>query len=325
MTRRFWIACSLLPLLAACQSVPDRYAFWQSNPASAADSDKKTNLGDIPAAPNVADSKAQMEAMRQRLESDRLNALRSAQGLAPMPEAAPQTATVAPAPANGVGMDELAPATPSAQAQYAAVDPAVAGGYNYGGYTAPVAAPAPNAWQQGHVQYNYAPDGQSYTYGLSAIQRQQYSQISAQANQLMAANPSVSIDLGALDEGTGPKWSGPEALARSGQAVAFFDHGSAQLKAKDRKAIRTLAEQLKQEPVSVVVVGHASKRTGINDPATSRAANLQMSAKRATSVLRELAKQGVDAKRVSVIAEGDHGARKKHEAEDRRVDLLFDK
>lgn len=297
MTR---IGLSLLAILtlSACTStgdVSDRYAFWRDNGPTT--DGAKPNLADVPAAPNTQAAQADMEAMKQRLEQDRNNAYLAAQGY-------PIVDTSSELTQPPVTDSELAPLPPMA------------------GTDMPAPLPAPVPQVAGDVQYNYSNSGETYIYGNSTLQFKQQSMYQQQAQQIVEANPSVSIDFSALD-GSAPT-TGLSPVGLSGQPFIYFKHGSARLGSGDRAKLRQLASQIKQSPQSVVVIGRASKRTGISDAASARSANLTMSAKRASAVLRELAKQGIDADKVRVTAEGDSAATSSPEAKDRRVDILFD-
>lgn len=285
--------------LSACSTTPDRYAFWRNDaPVSTG---HKPNLGDVPAPPATADAKADMDAMKARLQQDRANAYLVAQGVVPMD--AVETPTVA--------SDDLAPL-----AQVAAAP-----------------APTNDAYGQmpvssGDVQYNYAPSGETYVYGYSPVQINKQVMYQQQANELMASNSSVSIDFSALDGGsTVTAFNTP--LSVSGEPLVYFNHGSARLGVGDKKRLADVAQHLKSQLGSLMIIGHASARTGISDPVASQSVNLEMSAKRATNVLRELSRHGIDADRVRVTALGDSApnqspAKPAGEAGDRRVELLFD-
>lgn len=318
--QRLGLSLMAVLMLSACSSVSDRYAFWRdTNPPTNAGA--KPNLADVPAAPNTQDAKTEMDAMRQRLETDRNNSYMAAQGMA-VPDVTPISDTTnpntAPLPVEpSAAGNEMAPAMGSTS-------------------TAPYNAAPVIPYQQqtavvGNVQYNYG-SNDNYVYGNSNVQYggAQYAQQNVsspyqqQAAQEMANNPSVSINFDALGGGNAPDNS-ISSVGLTGQPVVYFKHGSARLGSGDRRKIKELAQQLKSTPSSVVVVGHASKRTGIKSAVASKSANLTISAKRATVVMQELAKAGVKPQQLNVTAAGDTTAGSASEAQDRRVDLLFDR
>ncbi len=294
-------------LLAACSSTPDRYAFWRDS--SPADSKGAApNLGTIPAAPDTQTAQAEMESMRQRLEIERQNSFRAVQGLPPLPVPGETQPVVA---ANGVATDELSPAPAMASTTQMMAQP----------------AQPQQTWQTGSVQYNYAPQ-QDYVYGNSNYQfKQQMANMPPATPQLVSNDPSISIDMSALN-GTSAMSMSPMSLS-GGRTLAYFGHGSAGIDRATRNQISEIAKQLQNSNASVVLVGHASQRTGINDPIASQAVNLRMASKRAETVMRELSRQGVPASKVKITALGDSQSNprpqgKSQEAADRRVDILFD-
>lgn len=302
--------------LSACSSTPDRYAFWRDDSPQASVG-TKPNLADVPVAPNTQDAKAQMDMMRQRLEADRNNAYLAAQGY-PVPDVTPINDASSTSPyymEQAVRNDELAPI------QAAPVAP-----YNAN----PVVSYPQQTSNSGNVQYNYGSNDQAYVYGNSVSQygTQQYPQMAQSAYQqeaygIMTANPNVSINFDALGGGAPLPSRNLSTVGLTGQPLVYFKHGSASLNPSDRQKLKELAQHIKQSPQSIVVVGHASTRTGIKNPITSREANLKMSAKRASAVMHELARNGVKAQQLNVTAEGDTTA-SGQEHQDRRVDILFD-
>lgn len=310
MTMRLALLCVLALSLSACSSTSDRYAFWRDE--GAPQGGTKPNLADVPAGPNVDAAKAEMESMRQRLEQDRQNAYLAAQGITPIEQNGTDTINGDNAHFEAAVSDEMAPAATSA--------------YNQGQNLPPVS----NAHQYnsgstviGNVQYNYAAlDQQPYVYGHSRVQ-------TAQAMQQQATSPavssdgSVSIDWSALDSSNAGSYNETaiSSVGVSGQPAIYFKHGSSRLGANDKAMLRQIAQTAQQRAVSVVIVGHASKRTGLSDAATAREVNLRMSAKRAGAVMHELSRQGVSVDSIRVNAVGDSDAG--NEAQDRRVDILF--
>lgn len=270
-------------MLSACSSTPDRYAFWRDN-SETANIGTAPNLGDVPDAPNVKPQKTEMEVMRDRMEAERQNAFRAADGLPPMPVenvTAPQE-----------HFQEAAPAM---------IEPAV---------KAPTSQPIlpdniiinRDAMPQS-MNYNYMP-------------------------RPLASNddPSILVDLSVIGAGYGRKTPNSPI-----QSVVFFDHGSASLNAQASNTVRLAALQIKKSGErNVMLVGHASHRTGLSDPIAAQAVNLRMSEKRAESVLQALAHQGITTDSIRLSALGDtapnthvpHG--KSQEAADRRVEIMFD-
>jgi outer membrane protein OmpA-like peptidoglycan-associated protein len=308
-----------LSLSACSATVSDRYAFWRDNGATAS-SDTKPNLGDVPAPPNVENTKVEMDTMKARLEKDRENAYLAAQGFVPIEDPANEL-TAPPAP---VAQDELAPAPAMMPMADAAPLPEYEGGDPY----APVQQLMPVS--SSSVQYNYAPGYDTYTYGYSNVQTGRQNAPQQKAQEIMASNGSVSIDMSALGgDDTSSGSGGVSPVGLSGQPLVYFKHGSYRLGSLDKKRIRELAQRLKNNPSSVVVIGHASKRTGIPDAAAAEDVNLSISAKRASVVMKELAANGVKPEQVKLTAFGDSApnpfpAGMNQEDADRRVEILLD-
>jgi len=334
MLSRFALCLLLVSLLSACSSMPERYAPWRDEGDTGAG--HKPNLGDVPAAPDTAAAKAQMDTMRQRLEQDRDNAYLAAQGIVPVNDQAPvsspaniQSTDLAP-PANPlmttnmrparVGQAPIPPTTPVAPSPVSSIT------------SAPLGMPnedQPSVMTNSNVLYNYDPNvGNEYTYGTTG----KTNSISSSASYAaIESDPSISVDWSALGD-TSPVATGGVQLAGNGvtlgEPVAYFAHGSATLGPKDRAAIRNLATQLKRHPQPVMVAGNSSKRTGIRNTATSREVNLRMAAKRADAVMDELVKLGVSPELIYLSAYGDSIPNRRRggdEAADRRVEIIFDK
>jgi len=307
MFPRFCLLAAFALTLSACDTIPERYAFWNDDATSRDATEAPPNLADVPAPADTDAAKAEMEAMQNRLAAERHQAYLASQGFVPMED---QT-----------------------QPQF---DPA------FEAPAAPADLPPPVQYQypagSGTVQYNYAPSNDTaYVYGYSPVQIARSGQISAyeqQAQAIVAANDSISIDFSALDSGAAAPMSAHDAMSSavlSGLPLVYFKHGSSSLDAKDRQTLKQLAEELKAQPVSVVIAGHASKRTGLGNPVLSRDVNLRMSAKRANAVMKELAKYGVSPEQIFVTAYGDSmpnigkDGGLSQEAADRRVEILLDK
>ena len=345
-TSRIGLCLLLLPLLNACSSVPERYAPWQDNGDN--NGGHMPNLADVPAAPDTAAAKAQMEAMRQRLEQDRDNAYLAAQGIVPISEPAPAAPAPAPASVQTSILDSELPAPNTGATNNPLMStemkPAPIGRGPMPPTTPvvipdsrpPVATsnlPATNAqpavMTNSNVLYNYDPSvGNEYTYGMNGRATPTTAEF---VEPTIASDPSISIDWSALGNAAAVPETAQLAYSGSGvgEPVAYFAHGSASLGPKDRKAIRSLAKQLKQHPQPVMVAGNASKRTGLKDSAQSREINLTMSARRADAVMHELVKHGVSPEMIYLSAYGDSIPNRRRgagdEAADRRVEIIFDK
>lgn len=297
--------------------------------AQIADRHATTAAHNMPKGPaNMAETKAEIDAMRKRLEAERNRAYMLAQGIIP-----PEEIKLTPPPARP---KKLAEAT---------VDNGLAPPITL---APPIETELPPVEYQyplnsGTVQYNTAPGkGPDYVYGYSPVHiatiRGQDHGANA-AKNIEVANPSISIDLGALNGTSGPHDGMMDGMtmdivgdnplaasAMSGMPIVRFRHGSASLSASDRTAIRALANDLKQNPRPFVIAGHASRRTGIDNPIVSRDVNLKMSAKRAEAVMRELAKYGVRPDQIYITAYGDAVPSKSGgEDADRRVEIIFTK
>jgi outer membrane protein OmpA-like peptidoglycan-associated protein len=321
MITRFGICLVLVSLLGACSSVPDRYAPWRDNDA-APTTGKTPNLGDVPAAPNVNDAKAEMDSMRQRLESDRANAYQAAGAPVPVDNnnnnyAAPVTdSDLAPPPGPG------ASAAPSMMNDISSTN---------------LPEPMPQSAQQqpspvngGDVYYNYdSTTGSDYTYGYnSPVSRGSTDTNSPDSfSDNSSGDQSVAIDMSVLggSSNSSPRHSSlPQGGISAGEPIAYFAYGSAKLGPKDRSNIRQLASQLKQSPQTVVVAGNASQHTGVSNIALSREINLKMSERRANAVMDELIKLGVSPEQIFLSAYGDSMS-SGSETNDRRVDVTFNR
>ena len=292
-------------LLTGCAGTSDRYAFWRD---SAPDKGGAApNLGDVPSAPDTQSAKAEMETMRQRLEIERQNAFRAADGLPPLPggdapmdnNMATDTTMMAPPAAPAAPMPDMMP-------------------------------PQQQTWQSSsNVQINPMPGSQpEYVYGNSPVQVRQ-NMAKMPSAPVVSPDPSISIDMSVLDTGTSTEAYISPLSMNSGEAVAFFGHGSASIDRSSRQHLRSLAEKIQRSNSPVVLVGHASHRTGVADPIASQMINLRMSAKRAETVLQELSRHGVAASKIKITALGDsqpnpNASGKRKEDADRRVEVLFD-
>lgn len=108
----------------------------------------------------------------------------------------------------------------------------------------------------------------------------------------------------------------------------FYLHGSAALTAGERQQIVNVAKNVSpSQPVSLTVVGHASKRVdGVDDPVQKKMINFEMAQKRANVVTEVLTSSGVNPSWVQAISKGDEEANavpgsRDQESADRRVEI----
>jgi outer membrane protein OmpA-like peptidoglycan-associated protein len=112
-------------------------------------------------------------------------------------------------------------------------------------------------------------------------------------------------------------------------ATIYFADGSSGLVDDDRTILREVARLYRERGGGVRVVGYASPDSRGGDVVTRRLANLEVSARRADAVSRELSRFGVPLGAITTSAEGgDHGARPGGAgfgvAGERRVDIYLD-
>ena len=107
----------------------------------------------------------------------------------------------------------------------------------------------------------------------------------------------------------------------------FFAYGSSYIPTPDRRKLQDLAKSLMGTPVSLTVVGHASKNVnGVTDPMQKKLINFEMAQKRANAVTQQLKKAGLSPEWVKAVSKGDEepnlipGSRLQEEA-DRRVEI----
>jgi outer membrane protein OmpA-like peptidoglycan-associated protein len=321
MMTRFGLYMVLVSMLSfslgACSAVPDRYAPWRDNDA-APTAGKTPNLGDVPAAPNVADAKAQMDSMRTRLQNDRDSAYQ-AQGVTPPIDNNSGNTYTSP-----VVDSDLAPPSSSAAASAPVSN-------DISATNLPEPQPVMQQTAQnnaGNVYYNYDSSiGNNYTYGYDAPVSAGSIETSAPEAMASSNDPSIAIDMSVLGGNGGGSSNTNPTIFRggltTGDPIAYFAHGSAKLGPKDRASIRQLASKLKSAPQTVMLAGNASKRTGISNSELSREINLKMSERRADAVMDELVKLGVSPEQIYLSAYGD-SMPKGSEAADRRVEVIFD-
>lgn len=107
----------------------------------------------------------------------------------------------------------------------------------------------------------------------------------------------------------------------------FFAYGSSYVPTPDKRKLQDLAKSLMGTPVSLTVVGHASKLVnGVTDPMQKKMINFEMAQKRANAVTQQLKKAGLRPEWVKAVSRGDDepnlmpGSRLQEEA-DRRVEI----
>lgn len=82
-------------------------------------------------------------------------------------------------------------------------------------------------------------------------------------------------------------------LRRELVGVIYFAHGSANLDGRDREVLRQIRSMLEGTGGQLRVIGHASMRTGVMEPARHAMANFEISQQRAAAVANELNRLGV--------------------------------
>jgi outer membrane protein OmpA-like peptidoglycan-associated protein len=330
--------------LAACSSTPDRYAFWRDD-APAVTKNTKPNLADVPAAPNIDQARQDMQDLQKKLAADRQEAYQQAQQdqsgvISSMTTvssdqvfATTQNIQESNLPAvsqTGIqnmaapGSDSVAPAiaNPNRSTNLQNIYPV---------YTAPsvhINPPSNPLPQAGTIE--------NYVYGRSHLQYHQAQRaphLNAPALTPPAAlnnvSDSITVDLSALGGSTrGTKQNALRppmgALAASGSPTIYFNHGSVRLSPADKRTLGSIAS-LAQQGRTVKVIGHASQRAETASVAAAKAANLQISAKRAAIVMQELARKGVSAQQIEPIAVGDtQAATASSETKARRVDIVVE-
>lgn len=339
--------------LAAC-STTDRYAFWRDDAPMAA-KNTKPNLSDVPAAPNIEQARKDMQDLQTKLAADRQAAYQQAQqdkrgGMitssistpgADQAFAAVQNVQESNLPSiSQTDMDHMT-APGSAIGSAPAIDNPNRSTHLqniYPVYTAPsvhINPPHHPSPQAGTIEH--------YVYGRSHLQygraRHHAPVLTAPAHKAPAAlqdvPDSITVDLSALggsgDQTSSVTTSGQHALrppisglAASGSPTIYFNHGSVRLSPTDKRTLGSIAA-LAQKGRTVKVIGHASQRAEASSAAAAKAANLQISAKRAAIVMQELARKGVSAQQIQPIAVGDMQAtHAPSESKARRVDIVVE-
>ncbi|MFB0923245.1 MAG: OmpA family protein, partial [Alphaproteobacteria bacterium] len=147
--------------------------------------------------------------------------------------------------------------------------------------------------------------------------------------QISAArsSPSVVVDMSALGGG-GYSPVSAQISRESQVATIQFNHSSARLGARDRQLISTVASAYQQQGGTILVVGHASSRTGQLAKSRHEVANFKVSFARANAVAQALIRAGVSSERVTVEAVADDQpvyseAMPTGEAGNRRAEIFF--
>ena len=112
-------------------------------------------------------------------------------------------------------------------------------------------------------------------------------------------------------------------------ATILFPNGSSRVGKDDRRVLRQVIAQYKKVGGMLRIVGHASGRSGTNDPVLHKMANFQVSAARAERVAKELLKMGVKANKMFVGSVSDREPRyyeymPSGEAGNRRAEIFID-
>ena len=123
-----------------------------------------------------------------------------------------------------------------------------------------------------------------------------------------------------------PAYRPPQQSALA--AVIYFGHGSAGLDSQDLEVLRGVVAAQRQRNADVMVVGHASARTGNTSQAQHQIANFNISLKRANSVAAALTKLGIASNRVRAEAYSDaqpvyHEFMPTGEAGNRRAEIFL--
>ncbi len=112
-------------------------------------------------------------------------------------------------------------------------------------------------------------------------------------------------------------------------ATILFPNGSSRVGTADRRVLRQVIAQYRKVDGRIRIVGHASGRSGTNDPVLHKMANFEVSAARAERVAKELVKMGVKANKLFVGSVSDrepryHEYMPSGEAGNRRAEIFID-
>jgi outer membrane protein OmpA-like peptidoglycan-associated protein len=138
------------------------------------------------------------------------------------------------------------------------------------------------ASQQGGVPPQPQPRAGFEGQAQQQAQQQAQPRSTAMAGQQMNAAPQMQS-----------QFQQQQALRRELVGVIYFAHGSSNLDNRDREVLRQVKSMLQGTGGQLRVVGHASMRTGVLDPAEHARANFEISQQRAASVANELNRMGV--------------------------------
>lgn len=150
----------------------------------------------------------------------------------------------------------------------------------------------------------------------------------APSTQLASARrPSVVVDTSAI--GGGGYVPTSALVGRETQVATIqFNNSSANLSARDRQIIATVASAQRSDDTNVLIVGHASSRTRQLVKDRHEIVNFQVSFKRANAVAQALIQSGVPSNRVTVEAVSDDQpvyseSMPNGEAGNRRTEIFF--
>lgn len=132
-----------------------------------------------------------------------------------------------------------------------------------------------------------------------------YGQYKAGGGQVYAGGSGVYVDSAQL--GASGATAVPLPAGAPGQPIGiiYFANGSASLDSAAQRVARDVAAIMAESGRPVLILGHASMRTGSTDPATHQALNLRMSQARAEAVARALVGQGANPAAIQAAGVGD--------------------
>ena len=126
----------------------------------------------------------------------------------------------------------------------------------------------------------------------------------------------------------GPQDYFDAAALQKAAAVVYFGNGSSGLTANAHRVLRQVAASYKEQPRTVVIEGHASKRTRNTSQQEQNIANFRVALERAEIVMKTLRQYGVDVSAIQVRARGAENPAYEEsiprgEAYNRRVEIYF--
>ena len=112
-------------------------------------------------------------------------------------------------------------------------------------------------------------------------------------------------------------------------ATILFANGSANLRSRDKRILRQVAQQHKKSGGTLRIVGHASSRTNNLEPVRRKVVNFGISAARADAVVKEILRLGAIPSKIFVGAVSDAMPKYKEympsgEAGNRRAEIFID-